>query len=170
MYYIKKNVIHQRISRIMKKILFTLFLLLSFFSVLAQEKGILLKKKDAEKTDYLVEHKRIKVVTTDDRSFFGRFTIVDDNTISINSTLIPLSSIQKIKRKSLTATITAPIVCTLGVILILGGTGVTALGGGFTIVGLGMVSSGFTIPLVTLISNKHPKNQWGYVIGEIPNK
>jgi hypothetical protein len=154
----------------MKKILFTLFLLFPLLSVIAQEKGILLKQKGAEKTDYLVEHKRIKVITTDGKCFYGRFSIIDDKTISINNTLIPLTVIEKIKRKSLAATITAPIVCTLGVILILGGTGVAVLGGGFAIVGLGMISSGFTIPLVTLISNKHPKNQWEYATGEIPIK
>ncbi len=152
----------------MKKILFTLFLLFPLLSVIAQEKGILLKQKDAEKTDYLVEHKRVKVITTDGKCFYGRFSIIDNNTISINNTLIPLTSIEKIKRKSLTATITAPLVCTAGVILILGGTGVTAVGGGLTIVGLGMISSGFAIPLLALISNKHPKNQWEYAIGEVP--
>lgn len=153
----------------MKKIFVTLFLLLSFFSVFAQEKGILLKKKDVEKTDYLVEHKRIKVVTTDDRSFFGRFTIVDDNTISINSTLIPLSSIAKIKRKSLVSTITSPLVCIVGVYLVLGGTAVVAIGGrSFALLGVGFISSGFALPMIALISNKHPKNQWEYTIGEIP--
>ncbi|WP_310559967.1 hypothetical protein [Flavobacterium sp.] len=152
----------------MKAIIFSLFLLLPFFAVIAQEKGILLQNKNAEKSDFLMEHKRIKVVTTDGKCFYGRFSIIDNNTISINNTLITLSSIEKIKRKSLTATITAPIVCTLGVILILGGTGVTAVGGGLTIVGLGMISSGFTIPVIALISNKHPKNQWEYTVGDIP--
>lgn len=153
----------------MKNILLSFFLLLTLSSVMSQEKGIQLKEKATNRTDYLLEHKRIKVITTDGKCFYGRFSIVDNNTISINNTLIPLTSIEKIKRKSLTATITSPLVCTAGVILILGGTGVAAVGGGLTIVGLGMISSGFTIPLVALISNKHPKNQWEYAIGEIPS-
>lgn len=152
----------------MKFFLLSLIFLLSLFAAIAQEKGIILKEKDAQKSDYLVENKRIKVVTTDGKCFYGRFSIIDKNTISINSTLIPLASIQKIKRKSLTSTITAPIVCAAGVILILGGTAVAAAGGGFAIVGLGLMSSGFTLPLVALISNKHPKNQWEYATGEIP--
>jgi hypothetical protein len=151
------------------KIIFLSFLfsIFPFTSMISQEKGILLQKKDAERTDFLIENKRIKVVTTDGNSFYGRFSIIDDKTISINKTLIPLTSIVKIKRKSLTSTITSPIVCTLGVIFILGGTGVAALGGGFSIVGLGLMSSGFTLPLLALNSNKHPKNQWQYAIGEI---
>ena len=153
----------------MKTILFVLFLVLPLVSVIAQEKGILLQKKDSERTDFLVEHKRIKVVTTDGRSFFGRFSIIDDKTISINNTLIPLASIEKIKRKSLTSTITSPVVCTLGVILILGGTAVAVLGGTSAIVGLGLISSGFTLPLIALISNRHPKNQWEYTIGDLPS-
>lgn len=153
----------------MKKILITLFLLLPIISIIGQEKGILLQKKDTERTDILIEQKRIKVVTIDGNCFYGRFSIIDNNTISINNTSIPLTSIVKIKRKSLTSTITAPLVCTLGVILILGGTGLTAVGGGFTIVGLGSISSGFTLPFVALISNKHHKNQWQYTIGEIPS-
>ena len=153
----------------MKTILFVLFLVLPLVSIIAQEKGILLQKKDSERTDFLVEHKRIKVVTTDGRSFFGRFSIINDKTISINNTLIPLASIEKIKRKSLTSTITSPVVCTLGIILILGGTAVAVLGGTEAIVGLGLVSSGFTLPLIALISNRHPKNQWEYTIGELPS-
>ncbi|MFC6875669.1 hypothetical protein ACFQZF_04575 [Flavobacterium myungsuense] len=153
----------------MKTILFVLFLVLPLVSIIAQEKGILLQKKDSERTDFLVEHKRIKVVTTDGRSFFGRFSIIDDKTISINNTLIALASIEKIKRKSLTSTITSPVVCVLGVILILGGTAVAVLGGTEAIVGLGLISSGFTLPLIALISNRHPKNQWEYTIGDLPS-
>ena len=153
----------------MKKILLALFLLLSLSSIQAQEKGIQLKEKTTNRTDYLLEHKRIKVVTTDGKSFYGRFSIVDDNTISINNTLIPLTSIEKIKRKSLVSTIASPLVCVVGVYLVLGGTAVVAIGGrSFALVGLGLISSGFTLPLVALISNKHPKNQWEYSTIEIP--
>jgi hypothetical protein len=153
----------------MKKYLFSLFLLLSLFSVFAQEKGIVLKKKDAAKADYLVEHKRIKVVTTDGKCFYGRFSIIDDKTISINSTLIPLRSIAKIKRKSLVSTITSPLVCIVGVYLVLGGTALVAIGGrSFALIGVGFISSGFALPMIALISNKHPKNQWEYTIAEIP--
>lgn len=153
----------------MKIILFVLFLVLPQFSIIAQEKGILLQKKDSERTDFLVEHKRIKVVTTDGRSFFGRFSIIDDKTFSINNTLIPIDSIEKIKRKSLTSTITTPVICSLGIIFILGGTAVAATGGSEAIVGLGLISSGFTLPLIALISNRHPKNQWEFSIGGLPS-
>lgn len=128
-----------------------------------------MQKKDSERTDFLVENKRIKVVTTYGRSFFGRFSIIDDKTISINNTLIPLASIEKIKRKSLTSTITSPVVCTLGVILTLGGTAVVGTGGYGTIIGLGLISSGFPLSLIPLISNRHPKNQWEYTIGDLPS-
>lgn len=145
-----------------------LFSILPFTSMISQEKGILLQKKDTERTDFLIEHKRIKVVTTDGRSYFGRFSIIDDKTISINNTLIPLISIEKIKKKSLASTIVSPLVCVVGVVFILGGTAVAVIGGSTeAIMGLGLISSGFTIPLIALISNKHPKNQWQYVIGEI---
>jgi hypothetical protein len=156
----------------MKTIISLVFCLLAtFFSTNAQEMSILVQNKNSEKSIYLEQNKRIKVVTTDGRRYFGRFTVVDDKTISINNTLISLTSIEKIKRKSLVSTIATPIVCYVAVYLILGGTAVAAIGGrSFAPIGLGLISTGFALPPIALISNKHPKDQWRYTLVENPVK
>jgi ABC-type multidrug transport system fused ATPase/permease subunit len=138
-------------------------------SVFSQELGILLEKKNSERIDFLKEHKRIKVVTTNGKELYGRFSILNDSTIAINSTTIPLKSIAKIKRKSMTSLIASPVVPIIGVIFILGGTAVAATGGSGAIAGVGMISSGFTMTLASLISNKHEKEKWKYTIGIKPN-
>ena len=135
--------------------LFFSFLLIP--SVFSQNQGILLKKKNSERIDFLKEHKRIKVITANGKKFYGRFSIVNDNTIIINNSTIPLNSIVKIKRKSLTSSIGSPLVPVIGVIFILGGTSVAATGKSGAIAGVGMISSGFAMSLASLISNNHGK-------------
>lgn len=153
------------------KIIFVLlfFVFFSTTSIFSQEHGILLQKKNSERIDFLKEHKRIKVVTATSETFYGRFTIVNDSTITINNATIPLNLIVKIKRKSMTSLIVSPIVPVIGVICILGGTAVAATGGYGAIAGVGLLSSGFTMTLASLISNKHERERWEYKIGVKPN-
>jgi hypothetical protein len=154
----------------MKNILISL--LFSVFSttfLFSQEQGIVLEKKNSERINFLKENKRIKVITADGSVFYGRFSIVDQNTIAINNSTIALDSFVKIKRRSITSLIGSPIVLLIGVIFILGGTAVAATGGSAAIAGVGMISSGFTMTLASLISNKHEKEKWEYKIGIKPN-
>ena len=153
----------------MKFIVSLLVLVFSANSLFSQEQGILLEKKNSERIDFLKEHKRVKVVTTNGKELYGRFSILNDSTIAINSTTISLKSIAKIKRKSMTSLITSPVVPIIGVIFILGGTAVAATGCSGAIAGVGMISSGFTMTLASLISNKHEKEKWKYTIGIKPN-
>lgn len=154
----------------MKNILISL--LFSVFSttfLFSQEQGIVLEKKNSERINFLKEHKRIKVVTINGKELYGRFSILNDSTITINSATIPLKSIAKIKRKSMTSLIASPVVPLIGVIFILGGTAVAATGGSGAIAGVGLLSSGFAITLASLISNKHEKEKWEYKIRLNPN-
>ena len=153
----------------MKFIVSLLVLVFSANSLFSQEQGILLEKKNSERIDFLKEHKRIKVVTTNGKELYGRFSILNDSTITINSTTIPLKSIAKIKRKSMTSLIASPVVPLIGVIFILGGTGVAVTSKSGAIAGVGMISSGFAMTLASLISNKHEKEKWEYKIGVKPN-
>ena len=153
----------------MKFIVSLLLFVFTANSVFSQELGILLEKKNSERIDFLKEHKRIKVVTINGKELYGRFSILNDSTITINSATIPLKSIAKIKRKSMTSLIASPVVPLIGVIFILGGTAVAATGGSGAIAGVGMISSGFTMTLASLISNKHEKEKWEYKIGAKPN-
>lgn len=152
----------------MKIIISYLFLFFPIVAIFSQDQGILLENKNSDRTDFLKEHKRIKVITSDGNHFYGRFTIVNDNTIMIDNSNIPLDQIVRIKRKSLTSSILSPIIPVIGVVFILGGTGVAATEGSGAIVGVGLISSGFTMTLASLISNKHKKEKWVYKIGTNP--
>ena len=96
-----------------------LFSLFSTTVLFSQEQGIVLEKKNSERIDFLKEHKRIKVVTINGKELYGRFSILNDSTITINSATIPLKSIAKIKRKSMTSLIASPVVPLIGVIFII---------------------------------------------------
>lgn len=149
----------------------SILLLLVFFSttsIFSQEQGIVLEKKNSSRIDFLKEHKRIKVITASGQTFYGRFSIINDTTITIKKSAIPLNSIVKIKRKSLTSLIGTPLVPVIGVICILGGTAIAASGGSGAMAGVGLVSSGFTMTLASLISNRHEKKRWDYKIGVKP--
>ena len=146
------------------------FLLFSFLNIQSQERGILLEKHNSKGIDFLKENKRIKVVTLDGQKYYGRFIIIDENTISINNQPIQLDSINKIKRKSLTATITAPLLVTTGVLFILGGAAVAGTSTYGALAAFGLIPSGFALSLIPLISNKHDTKNWDYKIAENPYK
>ena len=80
-----------------------LFSLFSTTVLFSQEQGIVLEKKNSERIDFLKENKRIKVITTDGSVFYGRFSIVAENTHAINHSTIALHSVITINRKSLTS-------------------------------------------------------------------
>ena len=53
--------------------------------VFAQNKGINLIKNTSNKTIFLKEYRRIKVKTTDKKAIAGKFTVLNDSTISIKN-------------------------------------------------------------------------------------
>jgi hypothetical protein len=155
-----------------------LVLLMAFFSIVSysQEKSIIIHKKNSEKTIEVVEHKRIKVVTTGGERYWGHFTVVDNASIMMKGKVIPLNSIARIKKKSLFAGIAKPVIVTSSIIVvplasISIGWAANSVGAA---VGTLLVSSGLMIAL-PLISNNHPKEGWEYSIkgineSIIPNK
>ena len=133
-----------------------------------QEKGILVtKKNDSSGAVFLKENKRIKVKLANNETFFGRFKIENDNTVSIKGNSISLDSIVKIKRKSLAFTILTPFIIYVG----LGVMGIGLLVAIFnsTELGVAVFGLGTSMVVVPLISNRHPSDNWSYSISENPN-
>ena len=95
--------------------------ILTFSLGFSQERGIeFINKNNSKRIEFLKEHKRIKVKTTDGKTYKGRFTIIDDKTIMINKITITLDSIVKIKNHALFGTIVSKVLISIGVITISG--------------------------------------------------
>jgi hypothetical protein len=145
------------------QILFLFFLANFMF---AQQPGILLEKKDSQKKIFIKENKRIKIETNNGITYSGKYKIIDQNTISIDSISIPINSIVAIKKQSLSFLILTPIIVVTGVVLVLGGVGVSVLGGVKSVIGVGMLFSGFYVGLIPFITSNHKSNKWSYSVGE----
>jgi small nuclear ribonucleoprotein (snRNP)-like protein len=145
------------------QILFLFFLANFMF---AQQPGILLEKKDSQKTIFIKENKRIKIETNNGITYSGKFKIIDQNTFSIDSISIPINSIVAIKKQSLSFLILTPIIVVTGVVLVLGGVGVSVLGGVKSVIGVGMLFSGFYVGSIPFITSNHKSNKWNYSVGE----
>jgi hypothetical protein len=145
------------------QILFLFFLANFMF---AQQSGIVLEKKDSQKTIFIKENKRIKIETNNGITYSGKYKIIDQNTISIDSISIPINSIVAIKKQSLSFLILTPIIVVTGVVLVLGGVGVSVLGGVKSVIGVGMLFSGFYVGSIPFITSNHKSNKWNYSVGE----
>jgi hypothetical protein len=132
----------------------------------AQQPGIVLSKKDSQKTIFIKENKRIKIETNNGTVYTGKYKIIDQNTISIDSISIPINDIVAIKKQSLAFVILTPVIVATGVVLVLGGVGVSVLGGVKSVVGVGMLFSGFYVSSIPFISSNHKTNKWSYSVGE----
>jgi len=143
-----------------------LYFVLLFFSsiVFSQEKGIVLKDKKTDETEFLKENKRIKVFTIDGTNYTGRFKIIDDATIEIDGTNIPLDSIMKIKRRSLTSAIVETTFYVYGGIIVTACLIATAINPialiaipvSFPFFGVGLLIPG--------LENGHKLKRWSYSI------
>jgi small nuclear ribonucleoprotein (snRNP)-like protein len=152
---------------------FLLVFLLTTLSSFSQEqeilekKGIILTKKGSSSTVFLPENKRIKVKLVNGAVFVGRLKIIDDKTFSIKDNVISLGSIVKIKKRTVVATIIAPIIVYLGAGFVAGGILVVALGETYGI-GYFISAIGITGIIAPLATNGHRVERWSYSIGENP--
>ncbi len=67
----------------------------------SQERSIVIHKKNSKKFKAIAENKRIKIVTLDEKKYYGRFTIIDSDSIQIEGNVVALNSIAKLKKKCL---------------------------------------------------------------------
>ena len=144
----------------------TFFLFFALTIAHCQDKGIVLKKTN-DHTVFLPEQNRIKLKTKDGKYITGTFTILDENTISINETPILIDSIVKIKNKSIFSSVRNTFLITGGSFLVLLGT-VGAISGGFGVVLVVLVPPGIQMMLLPLITNNHIVEKWHYSIGTNP--
>lgn len=143
-----------------------LFVFVSLFTVLSfsQHNKIVLEHLKSSQTKEIKENKRIKIKTTDGEIYYGRFKIIDEETVEIKNKAIPLDSITELTRKSLFGKIANPVFITIGTLGLIAATVGAAAGGyGFIITVISLPPS---IPLVLIpaISNKHKIEKWGYSI------
>jgi hypothetical protein len=141
-------------------------LFLFFFTsfVFGQQRVIVLEKNTSKKTILIKENKRIKIETKDGKVYSGRFTIIDQNTLSIDSVSIPINTIVAIKKQSLSFLILTPVIVATGLVLVLGGIGVAVLGGTKSIIGVGMLFSGFYVSSIPFITSNHKSTKWNYSV------
>ncbi|MBC7408869.1 MAG: hypothetical protein H7339_10810 [Arcicella sp.] len=146
-------------------IIFYFILLLYSSVVFSQAKGIILKDKKTEEIEFLKENKRIKVFTIDGTNYTGRFKIIDDNTIMIDGINIPLDSIMKIKRRSVTSAIIETTFYVYGGIIVVACIVAVAIDPLFLIViPVSFPFIGAAI-LVPGLENGHKLKRWTYSIG-----
>jgi hypothetical protein len=149
-----------------------LFFLLLFSSNLfsqedqkVEKKGILLERKESSRKEFLPENKRIKLETIDGNILVGKFTIVNDSTISIRGNEVNLNSIERIKRRSVVSAIGSPIITAYG----FGGIGLgvyaIAQGGIISVIdGTFLIPAGVGMVLLSTISQNHKPSKWNYSI------
>jgi hypothetical protein len=146
----------------MKNTILVLLLIFSTITTFSQEKGLLLTNSTNKKTDFLVENRRIKVFTDDGKKIAGKLKIIDENTIEINSILIPMNSIQKVRKASIFSAISTPLLVTAGSV----GTilGVAGIFKNDSIGSIGYLPPSIPLAIIPLHPNKHPKEKWEYKI------
>ena len=146
-------------------VIFYFILLFNSSLVFSQEKGIILNDKKTEETEFLKENKRIKVFTIDGTNYTGKFKIIDDNTIEIDGVNIPLDSIMKIKRRSLTSALLETTFYVSGGIIVFGCI-VSAI-----VVPYALLFIPVSFPFIGIallipgLENSHKLKRWSYSIG-----
>lgn len=151
--------------------------LLTFISVVflnlnlnAQENYIELTKTKSGKTKVIQELKRVKIKTNDGQKFIGNLVLVDEETLRIDKTEIPISEVAKIKRKSKAATVASSVFYVVGGLLFVTTT-VVVIGSGGLAAALaaifGYPASALFVGLAAL-TNDYPINnvnsKWNYRI------
>lgn len=148
--------------RIRRLLISCLFLLGSLY-VTAQEKGIVLKKENSKRTVFLNENRRVKVTTTANKKWVGNYTIIDDKTIMIKDTAIPLDSVATISSHSKFSSVANPALITIGSVFVIFGTaGVIA--GSYGVLLSPLIPVGLPMGLVPVLASKHKSQDWNYQI------
>ena len=148
------------------KTIFVWIILIISSSIFSQGKGITLENKETKKTIFILENERVKVKTTDGNTFFGHYQIIDSETISIDNSPVLLSSIVKIKQRSLIVAILRTICIVNGAILLTVGIAGVIAGGYAVLVTLIAVPPGLPLFIAPLTSNNHSNREWNYKISE----
>ena len=146
------------------KPIFVWIILLISSSIFSQGKGITLENKETKKTILILENERVKVKTIDGETLVGHFQIIDSETISIDGTPILLSSIVKIKQRTLLAGILRTICIVTGTILIIGGLAGAVAGGYGLFITIIALPPGLPLFIAPLSSNRHSYKNWNYKI------
>lgn len=105
------------------------FTLLSV-NISAQDNILSITKESTGKEKVFAEGTKIRVFTEDGKSFKGRFTVIDSNTILVDSDTILLSNIDNIRIKNLWG--------------ILGGAGIIGAGGFISYTGINLLVQSFS--------------------------
>jgi hypothetical protein len=146
------------------KYFITLVFCLAITALFAQNKGIGLLKNDSRSLTFLKENQRIKIKTIDGQRIAGKFTVVNDSTISIKNNIIPLDSIATIRKESTFSSILRRVSISIGAVLLASGIGLVAGGGIGAIAAIGILPVGLPLFIVPLTVNKHPTTKWKYQI------
>lgn len=132
--------------------------------VFAQNKGINLIKNTSNKTIFLKEYRRIKVKTTDKKAIAGKFTVLNDSTISIKNIIIPIDSIISIRKASTVSTIVRTTSIAVGSTFILIGLGGLVAGPYGYLASAVFTPPGLVFFIVPQTAMKHPVKKWKYEI------
>jgi hypothetical protein len=140
---------------------------LAITAIFAQNKGINLINNKSSDSTFLQENRRIKIKTIDGQAIAGKFTIVNDSTISIKNKSIPLDSIVTIRKASTFSSILRPVSISIGAVFLVSSIGLIAGGGYGVLAAVILVPTGLPLFIVPLSVKKHPNKKWKY---EIVNK
>lgn len=156
-----------------RTILTTGLLLIIFLSGLAQTGGLEFKRIQDQKTKYLQEGKKI-LVKSEGKKYKGKFQIISDSTILVESDTLLLADIQDIRTKSLLSALGGGLLFAYGVygtgaaiygiaLIVADGAELALLGGLFfssLAVGAAFIAvSGFTI---MIHGKSHKSKRWKY--------
>ena len=153
----------------MKTTILNFLAIISFGSINAQQRGLLLTNLRTNTTLLISENKRVKIKTIDNQIFIGNFSIFNDSIISIKNDVIQLKSITKIVQRSKFSSIIRPFVIGLGTVLLSAAVGDVAFGKGpyQGIVAIVATPPGLPLFILPLTTIKHSNIKWKY---EIVNK
>ena len=147
----------------MKKAIVIIFLIISQ-TIFSQQKGLHLIHNKKNDTVFLVENRRIKIREANGDYTAGKFTIVNDSTISIKNKIIPLDSIVKVRKASRFSAIASPVAITIGSIFLTGGIAGAVAGGYGLLATVILVPPGLPLFIVPFTANRHKKEKYRYEI------
>lgn len=150
-------------KKTMKFILFNLLLLFSI-TCFSQQGKLVLKKLGSNRVKEIKENKRVKVKTIDGEVYYGRFQIVDYETILIENQSVNLCEITKLKQKSLFSRYANPVFISVGSLGTLGGLAGLAAGGYGFLAAIVLLPTSVPMLVVPTTSGNYIANKWEYSI------